>query len=132
MPLLVVEVTINKFRIRQHLRTRGEEENPRQGSTARRRLYLGDCGSKRASSASVETVYSGATKLSDSADRLSDAVLASYVFIHYNWKYDFLRPIFDEIVAKYKRTYSSNPPADEVEEAGEGEAEAEEVESEAD
>ena len=93
---------------------------------------MGDCGSKRASSASVETVYSGATKLSDSADRLSDAVLASYVFLHYNWKYDFLRPIFDEIVAEYKRTYSSNPPADEVEEAGEEEAEAEEVESETD
>ena len=38
----------------------------------------------------------------------------------------------NEIVAEYKRTYSSNPPADEVAEAGEGEAEAEEVESEAD
>ena len=109
MPLLVVEVTINKFRIRQHLRTRGEEENPRQGSTARRRLYLGV--GRLWKQARVVSICGdcllgrhAATKLSDSADRLSDAVLASYVFIHYNWKYDFLRPIFDEIVAEYKRT----------------------------
>ena len=55
-------------------------------------VYLGDCGSKRASSASVETVYSGATKLADEATHMSDDVLAAYIFLHYNWAFDFLRP----------------------------------------
>lgn len=80
-----------------------------------------------ASSASVKTVYLGATKLSESAERLSDDVLATYVFHHYNWQYDFLRPTIEEIVAEYRRTHlGSNPPAEEVEEeAGVDESEEE-------
>ena len=42
---------------------------------------------KRASSAAVETVYSGATKLSDEAQSMADTLLAAYVFNHYNWQY---------------------------------------------
>eukprot|EP00966_Prymnesium_polylepis_P027323 632248-Prymnesium_polylepis.1 len=76
-------------------------------------VYLADCGSKRASSASVESVYSGATKLSDAAEHLADDVLAAYIFCHYNWGFDFLRPSIDEIVAEYKKVHSGNPPPEE-------------------
>ena len=79
-------------------------------------VYLADCGSKRASSASVESVYSGATKLSDAADHLGDDVLAAYIFCHYNWGFDFLRPSIDEIVAEYKKMHGKEPPPEELEE----------------
>ena len=49
----------------------------------------------------METVYSGATKLSDEAQMLGDDMLAAYVFDHYNWKYTFLRPTVNEIVEAY-------------------------------
>jgi len=55
------------------------------------RTYLGDCASKRAASASVESVYSGATKLSNEAERMADEMLAAYIFCHYNWAFEFLR-----------------------------------------
>ena len=45
-----------------------------------------------------EVVYSGATKLSDEAQMLADDMLAAYIFNHYNWKYDFLRPTIEQIV----------------------------------
>lgn len=93
------------------------------------RVYLGDCGSKRAASASVETVYSGATKFSsESSDRLDDTVLAAYVFLHVNLQFEFLVPTVAEIVAEYKRVYGSLPPPEELdddeEEAGAAAAEA--------
>ena len=84
-------------------------------------MYVGDCASKRASSAAVETVYSGATKLSDEAQMLGDDTLAAYVFDHYNWKYTFLRPTVNEIVEAYLKLHGSEAPAEEevVVEAGE-------------
>jgi len=68
-------------------------------------VFLGDCGSKRASSASVETVYSGATNMSDKACQLGDNELAAYIFNHYNWKFDFLRLTVQEIVDEYLRVH---------------------------
>ena len=95
-------------------------------------VFLGDCGSKRAASASVETVYSGkycpslppdpcssmpthpnpvcsrlagATKMSDKAFQLGDNELAAYVFNHYNWKFDFLRLTVTEIVNEYLKVH---------------------------
>ena len=73
-------------------------------------VYLGDCGSKRASSASVETVYSGATKLADEATHMSDDVLAAYIFLHYNWAFDFLRPAMADIIQEYEATHGGDPP----------------------
>ena len=92
------------------------------------RVYLGDCGSKRAASASVETVYSGATKLSDGSDSLADDVLAAYIFCHYNWKFEFLRPSIPEIVAEYLRVRGPETPQEE-EDADDEEEEGEEAES---
>ena len=75
-------------------------------------VYLGDCASKRAASASVETVYSGATKLADGSEKLADDVLAAYIYCHYNFKFEFLRPTIDEIVAEYKKAHGNQPPED--------------------
>ena len=89
-------------------------------------VYLGDCGSKRAASASVETIYSGATKLADGSDKLADDVLAAYIYCHYNMQFGFLAPTIDEIVAEYKKVHGSQPPEDsesEEEPAAEGESE---------
>ena len=93
-------------------------------------VYLGDCGSKRAASASVETVYSGATKLSNEADHLGDDVLAAYVFNHHNWQFEFLRPTIAEIVAEYLKVHGHAAPPEEEGEEGEGEGEEEEGEEE--
>jgi hypothetical protein len=82
-------------------------------------VYLGDCASKRASSAAVETVYSGATKLSDEAQMLADDMLAAYVFCHYNWQYIFLRPSNAEIVKGYLELYGDEAPEEEEEETKE-------------
>ena len=92
------------------------------------RVYVGDCGSKRAASASVETVYSGATKLSDGSERMADDVLAAYIFCHYNWKFEFLRPSIQEIVDEYNRVRGPETPQEE-EDADEEEIEGEEAET---
>lgn len=73
---------------------------------------MGDCASKRAASASVETVYSGATKLADGSDALADVVLAAYIYSHYNFNYEFLQPRIKEIVAEYKKVHGNQPPPD--------------------
>ena len=76
-------------------------------------VYLGDCGSKRAASASVETVYSGATKLSTEADHLGDDVLAAYIYLHHNWQFEFLRPTIKEIVDEYQKVHGHQAPQEE-------------------
>ena len=76
-------------------------------------VYLGDCGRKRAASASVETVYSGATKLSTEADHLGDDVLAAYIFLHHNWQFEFLRPTIKEIVDEYQKVHGHQAPQEE-------------------
>ena len=86
-------------------------------------VYLADCASKRASSASVESVYSGATKLSDGADTLADDVLAAYVYLHYNWAFDFLRPTVEEIVSEYQKVHGSQAPVEERVDDQEGQGE---------
>ena len=76
--------------------------------------YLGDCGSKRPASASVETVYSGATKLSDGSEKLGDDVLAAYLFLHTNFKFPFLAPSLEEITEMYLRVHGPAPPPEEL------------------
>ena len=57
-----------------------------------------------------EVVYSGATKLSDEAQMLADDMLAAYIFNHYNWKYDFLRPTIEQIVQEYLKLHGDEAP----------------------
>ena len=73
-----------------------------------RRLHLHPVPGARAGRAArshhVESVFSGVKRLlGDFAATMSPEVLELYVFIHYNWQYDFMRPTIDEIVKTYIR-----------------------------
>eukprot|EP00966_Prymnesium_polylepis_P289937 6697210-Prymnesium_polylepis.2 len=96
-------------------------------------LWLGEVGCAKVASANVETVFSGAGRISAKSRTLDAELLSAYAFLHYNYKYDWLRPTLDEIVAAYKKLYgkesresdgeSEDSSADEqaAEEEGEGE-----------
>ena len=56
----------------------------------------------RAASANIETVFSGAGRISNTSRKLSPEILSNYPFCHYNYKYDWLRPTLDEIIKAYK------------------------------
>ena len=78
--------------------------------------------------------------IGDFASRMAPEVLELYVFIHYNWQYEFMRPSIDEIVKAYLKVYGAEAReedliagADSEEEgcsASEAEEEAEEEEAE--
>ena len=71
----------------------------------------------KGASASVESVFSGVKRLlGEFAATMSPEVLELYVFIHYNWKYDFMRPSIDEIVKAYLKAYGNEPMPEDVEE----------------
>ena len=59
----------------------------------------------RAASANIETVFSGAGRISNTSRKLSPEILSNYPFCHYNYKYDWLRPTLDEIIKAYKKPY---------------------------
>ena len=60
-----------------------------------------------------------------------EAVLAAFVFLHYNWQFAFLRPTIAEIVAEYKRVHGKNAPSEELsDEEGQEEDQAEEDQAE--
>ena len=40
---------------------------------------------------------------------MSPEILELYVFIHYNWKYDFMQPSIEEIVKSYVKVYGREP-----------------------
>ena len=59
-------------------------------------------------------------------------LLELYVFIHYNWQYEFMQPTIEEIVAAYLKLHGPEPleedvadGEDEDEDEGEDEDEAE-------
>ena len=56
----------------------------------------------KGASACVETVFSGVKRLlGDFAATMSPEILEMYVFVHYNWQYEFMRPTIAEIDAAY-------------------------------
>ena len=70
---------------------------------------------------------------------LDPQLLSDYAFLHYNYKYDWLRPTLDEIITAYKKLYGKGQPksdaedssgedSEEQEKGGEGEQEAGEAE----
>ena len=38
-------------------------------------------------------------------------LLEMYVFIHYNWQYEWMRPTIEEIVEAYVATYGGSLPS---------------------
>lgn len=80
----------------------------------------------KVASANVETVFSGAGRISAKSRTLDAELLSDYAFLHYNYKYDWLRPTLDEIVAAYKKLYGK----EQRESYGESDGESEEEEAE--
>ena len=77
----------------------------------------------------VESVFSGVKRLlGDVAATMSPELLELYVFIHYNWQYDWMRPSVEEIVKACLQEYGlearpeDNESDDEEEEQEEGSA----------
>jgi hypothetical protein len=68
-------------------------------------LWLAEVGCTKVASANVEVVFSGAGRISMKSHCLDPKLLSDYVFLHYNYRYDWLRPKLEEIVATYMRLY---------------------------
>ena len=76
-------------------------------------IYRADVGSMKGASANVESVFSGVKRLlGDFAATMSPEVLELYVFIHYNYSYEWLRPTTQEIVDAYLATYGPDAMAE--------------------
>ena len=63
----------------------------------------------KGASACVESVFSGVKRLlGDFSQRMSPEVLELYVFIHYNWQYEWMRPSIEEVVQAYIKVHGPN------------------------
>ena len=83
-------------------------------------------------SANVESVFSGAGRISARSQTMDPLLLSHYAFCHYNYKYDWLRPTLKEILKAYKKLYGAgarNSDAESDDSSG-GEEEREEEEGE--
>jgi hypothetical protein len=68
-------------------------------------LWLAEVGCAKVASANVEVVFSGAGRISMKSHCLDPQLLSDYALLHYKYKYDWLRPKLEEIVAAYLRLY---------------------------
>ena len=92
---------------------------------------VAEVGCAKVASANIETVFSGAGRISAKSRTLSPIILSEYAFCHYNYKYEWLRPSVDEIVAAYMKLYGkkardSDAESDSSDEEGEEKGEVEE------
>ena len=55
-------------------------------------LWVAEVGPAKVASTNIETVFSGAGRISGKSRTLSPSLLSDYAFCHYNYKYDWLRP----------------------------------------
>jgi hypothetical protein len=74
-------------------------------------LWISEVGPAKLASANIETIFSGAGRLSKKSRKMSAQLLSDYCFIHYNYKYEWLRPAVTEIVAMYKQIYGKKGAA---------------------
>ena len=79
-------------------------------------LWVSEVGCAKVASANIETVFSGAGRISNKSRKLSPEILSNYAFCHYNYKYDWLRPSLDEIIKAYKKLYRKGGKLEESEE----------------
>ena len=68
-------------------------------------VYVAEVGCKKAAAAKVESVFSGAGKFTTEAKSLGPKLLERMIKLHYNWKYNFLRPSMEEIVKRYNEKF---------------------------
>ena len=64
-------------------------------------VYLADVACKKAASANVESVFSGAGKFTEEAPSGGELLLSYLIKLHYNWRYSFLQPSNQEIIDRY-------------------------------
>ena len=74
-------------------------------------MWISEVGPAKLASANIETIFSGAGRLSKKSRKMSAQLLSDYCFIHYNYKYEWLRPAVTEIVAMYKQIYGKKGAA---------------------
>ena len=89
-------------------------------------LWMAEGGCAKVASANVETVFSGAGRISMKSHCLGPQILSDYAFLHYNYKYDWLHPTLEEIVDAYTKLYGKESRELDIE--SEGSSAAEEVE----
>jgi hypothetical protein len=68
-------------------------------------LWMAEGGCAKVASANVETVFSGASRISMKSHCLGPQILSDYAFLQYKYKYDWLHPKLEEIVAAYMKLY---------------------------
>ena len=75
----------------------------KDGTLPQQRCAVTHC--KKAASANVETVFSGAGKFTEEAKSTGPTLLRRMVQLHYNWKYTFLRPSIEQVIRRYKEKW---------------------------
>ena len=72
-------------------------------------VWRADCACNKLASANVEGIFAGAATLLSNfhAGSMSADVLELYIFVHSNWKYEWLRPSDEEILNAYQAKYGS-------------------------
>ena len=68
-------------------------------------VYVAEVGCNKAASANVESVFSGAGKFTGDAKSAGPILIKRMVKLHYNWKYQFLRPTVKEIIMRYNKKF---------------------------
>jgi hypothetical protein len=74
-------------------------------------VYLAEVACLKAASANVESVFSGAGKFTKEAPSTGHVLLKRIVRLHYNWKYDFIRPSIKAVCARYMEKFHAAPCA---------------------
>jgi hypothetical protein len=79
------------------------------------KVFRADTGPMKGASANVESIFSGVKRLlGDFAATMSPEILELYVFIHYNWDYEFMRPTTQEIVDAYLHVNGAELPVEDI------------------
>lgn len=95
-------------------------------------LWMAEVGCAKVASANVETVFSGVGRISMKSHCLGPQILSDYAFLHYNYKYDWLRPTLEEIVDAYTKLYGKESRESDIESDGSESSTTEEVEEDGD
>jgi len=95
-------------------------------------LWMAEVGCAKVARTNVETVFSGAGRLSMKSHCLGPQFLSDYAFMHYNYKYDWFRPTLEEIVDTYTKLYGKESRVSDIESDGSSAAEKVEEDGEED
>ena len=70
--------------------------------------YLAEVGCKKSASTNVESVFSGAGNFMEQGSTSGSTLLQRMIKLHYNWKYEFVRPTLKEVVDRYHEKFKAN------------------------